>query len=51
MSTFYWKQYFENFVKVGLITKATPLEYFFALKAATVKLSKESLEDLGIMKL
>ena len=29
MSTFYWKKYFENFVKVELITKATALEYFF----------------------
>ena len=51
MNSFYWKKNVEDSIKDGLIiTDATNI-IFFALKAASAKPPKASLDAMDIMKL
>ena len=51
MSSFDWKKNVEDSIEDGLIITATITGIFFALKGASVKLPKESLDAMDIMKL
>ena len=51
MASFNWKKNIEDSLKDGLIITATTTGIFFALKAASLKPLKESLDAMNIMKL
>ena len=51
MVSFNWKKNIEDSLKDGLIITATTTGIFFALKAASLKPLKESLDAMNIMKL
>ena len=51
MVSFNWKKNIEDSLKDGLIIPATTTGIFFALKAASLKPLKESLDAMNIMKL
>ena len=51
MASFNWKKNIEDFLKDRLIITATTTGIFFALKAASLKPPKESLDAMNIMKL
>ena len=51
MSSFDWKKNIEDSIKDGLIITTTVNGIFFALKAASVKPPKASLDVMDIVKL
>ena len=51
MASFNWKKNIEDFLKDRLIITATTTGIFFALKVASLKPPKESLDAMNIMKL
>ena len=51
MSSFDWEKNIKGSIKDGIIITATITGVFFALKGASVKLPKASLDAMDIMKL
>ena len=51
MSSFDWKKDIEDSIKDGLMITATTTGIFYALKAASVKTPKTSMDAMDIMKL
>ena len=51
MASFDWKKNIEDCIKDGLIITATTTGIFYALKAASVKPPKASVDAMDIMKL
>ena len=50
MSSFDWKKDIEDSIKDGLIITATTTGIFYALKAASKKTPKASMDAMNIMK-
>ena len=51
MSSFDWKKDIKDSIKDGLMITATTTGIFYALKAASVKTPKASMDAMDIMKL